>query len=58
MCGKKNDDMKTYPKVMLKILKVMGDPTPIYTPLGTYFKEASIKASIKASMCALTKEAS
>jgi hypothetical protein len=44
---------KTYPKLMLNILKVMGSPTLIYTPLETWLK----KASIKVSMCALTKEA-
>ncbi len=43
-----------YPKLVLNILKVMGGPTPIYTPLGTQFKEASIEAS----MNALTKETS
>jgi hypothetical protein len=26
---------KTYPKLMLNKLKVIGGPTPIYTPLGT-----------------------
>jgi hypothetical protein len=31
----KGYDRKTYPKVMLNKLKVMGGPTPIYTPLGT-----------------------
>jgi hypothetical protein len=28
-------DNKTYPKLVLNIMKVMGGPTPIYTPLGT-----------------------
>jgi len=28
-------DKKMYPKLMLNTLKVMKDPTPIYTPLGT-----------------------
>jgi hypothetical protein len=26
---------KMYPKLMLNKLKLMGGPTPIYTPLGT-----------------------
>ncbi len=28
-------DKKRYPKLVLNKLKVMGGPTPIYTPLGT-----------------------
>jgi len=43
-----------YKKLGLNKLKVMGGLTPIYTPLGTKFKEASIEAL----MNALTKEAS
>jgi hypothetical protein len=35
MYGNKNYDKKMYPKLMLNKLKVMGGPTPIYTPLGT-----------------------
>jgi hypothetical protein len=31
----KGYDMKVNPKGMLNKLKVMGGPTPIYTPLGT-----------------------
>ncbi len=31
----KSDEKKTYPKLMLNKLKVMGGLTPIYTPLGT-----------------------
>jgi hypothetical protein len=31
----KGYDRKTYPKLMLNKLKVMGAPTPIYTLLGT-----------------------
>ncbi len=31
----KGYDKKTYLKLMLNILKVMGGPTFIYTPLGT-----------------------
>jgi hypothetical protein len=51
---------------MLNGLKVMWGLTPIYNPLGTQFKEDSIKssmcaptkeASIEASMCESTKEA-
>jgi Mor family transcriptional regulator len=45
--------MKVYPKLVLNKMKVMGGPTPIYTPLGTSLKEASIEAS----MYAPTKEA-
>ncbi len=30
----KGYDKKTYPKLMLNILKVVGGPTFIYTPLG------------------------
>jgi hypothetical protein len=43
-----------YQKLGLNKLKVMGGPTPIYTPLGTKLKEASIEVL----MSALTKEAS
>jgi len=32
---KKNYDRKAYPKLILNRLKVMGGPTPIFTPLGT-----------------------
>ncbi len=32
---KQGCDKKTYPKLVLNILKVMGGPTPIYTLLGT-----------------------
>jgi len=46
-------DKKVYPKLVLNKLKVMKGPTPIYTPLGTWIKEASIETS----MSALTKEA-
>jgi len=35
MYENKSYDMKTYLKLMLNTLKVMGGPTPIYTPLGT-----------------------
>jgi hypothetical protein len=35
MYENKCDDRKAYPKLMLNILKVMEDPIPIYTPLGT-----------------------
>jgi Mor family transcriptional regulator len=49
----KGYDMKVYPKLVLNKMKVMGGPTPIYTPLGTSLKEASIEAS----MYAPTKEA-
>jgi hypothetical protein len=31
----KSYDKKAYQKLVLNILKVMGGPTPIYTPLGT-----------------------
>jgi hypothetical protein len=31
----KNYEMKAYKKLVLNKLKVMGGPTPIYTPLGT-----------------------
>jgi hypothetical protein len=31
----KGYDKKMYPKLVFNILKVMGGPTPIYTPLGT-----------------------
>jgi len=31
----KSYDKKIYPKLMLNKLKVMGEPTLIYTPLGT-----------------------
>jgi hypothetical protein len=31
----KGYDRKMYPKLMLNKLEVMGEPTPIYTPLGT-----------------------
>jgi hypothetical protein len=31
----KSYDKKVYPKLLLNKLKVMGGPTPIYTPLGT-----------------------
>jgi hypothetical protein len=47
----KGYDKKTYPKLMLNILKVIRGPTSIYTPMGTLFKEASIEAFI----CASTK---
>jgi hypothetical protein len=30
----KGYEKKTYSKLMLNRLKVMGDPTPIYPPLG------------------------
>jgi hypothetical protein len=33
--GNKGYDKKMYQKLMLNKLKVMGGPTPIYTPLGT-----------------------
>jgi hypothetical protein len=35
MYENKGYDKKTYPKLVLNILKVMGGPTPIYTLLGT-----------------------
>ncbi len=35
MHANKGYDKKVYPKLMLNILKVMGGPTPIYTPLET-----------------------
>jgi hypothetical protein len=54
MYENKSYENKTYLKLVLNILKVMGGPTPIYTPSGTYIKETSIKVS----MCAPTKEAS
>jgi hypothetical protein len=31
----KGYDKEMYPKLVLNILKVIRDPTPIYTPLGT-----------------------
>jgi hypothetical protein len=31
----KGYDKKMFPKLVLNILKVMGGPTSIYTPLGT-----------------------
>jgi hypothetical protein len=54
MYENKGYDKKMYSKLMSNKLKVMRGPTPIYTPLGTKFKEASIEAS----MCPLTEEAS
>jgi hypothetical protein len=33
--GNKGYDKKMYSKLVLNKLKVMGGPTPIYTPLGT-----------------------
>jgi len=35
MYENKNYDKKTYPKLVLNILKGMGGATPIKTPLGT-----------------------
>jgi hypothetical protein len=35
MYKNKSYDKKTYPKLILNKLKVMGGPTPIYSPLGT-----------------------
>ncbi len=37
----KGCDKKTYPKLMLNKLKVMGGSTSIYTPLESQFKEVS-----------------
>jgi hypothetical protein len=50
----KGYDKKTYSKLKLNKLKIMGGPIPIYIPLRTWFKEAFIKVS----MCAPTKEVS
>jgi hypothetical protein len=35
MYENKSYDKKRYPKMMLNKLKIMGGPSPIYTPLGT-----------------------
>jgi hypothetical protein len=35
MYGNKGYDKKIYPKLVLNRLKIMGGPTPIYTPLET-----------------------
>jgi hypothetical protein len=57
-------DKKSYPKLVLSRLKLMGGLSLIYIPLGTWFKEVFIEVSMcapiteaseKASMCAPTK---
>jgi hypothetical protein len=53
MYENKGYDNKTYSKLVLNRLKVMGGLALIYTPLGSKFKETSIETS----MCAPTKEA-
>jgi hypothetical protein len=54
MYENKGCEKKTYSKLMLSRLKVMGGSTFIYTPSGPSFKEAFIKVF----MCALTKGSS
>ncbi len=50
----KGCEKKTYLKLVLNRLKVMGGSTLIFLTSGPWFKEASIKVF----MCALTKKAS
>jgi hypothetical protein len=49
----KGYDKKLYPKLMLNRLNVVAGLTLIYTPSGTYLKDASIETP----MSAPTKEA-
>jgi len=49
MYENKSYDKKMYPKLVLNKLKVMGGPTPIYTPLRTYLKNFLINNELKAN---------
>ncbi len=57
MYENKGYDKKSYPKLMLNKMKVMGDPTFIYTPLGIYLKDL-YKGFHRGFHCAPIKEIS